>query len=185
MKKSDYIYPLLRGVGVHVGAVFDVVQSPCKFGKILVVGNFIEQNFILKILVLEIPSKKISLIFLFTRYETAIIIQLSSYFLKMFLISFILKALNEVSQSNIIFLCIWSFKVNSIFIISGSFFLFSKLNINWLLLFFIVSSDLLLLYLIKVLATSLSVAKFYEICEALHVYCITTGSDSSNVTWIT
>ena len=44
--------------------VLDDVQSPCKFDKILVVDNFIEQNFILKILVLEITSRNIFLIFL-------------------------------------------------------------------------------------------------------------------------
>ena len=37
--------------------VFDVVQ-PGKFDKILLFGNFIEQNFILKILELEITLKK-------------------------------------------------------------------------------------------------------------------------------
>ena len=55
---------------------------PCKFYKILVVGNFIEQNFIFKILVFEINSRKIFLIFLFISYDTAIIKQSSSFFLK-------------------------------------------------------------------------------------------------------
>ena len=53
--------------------VFDLSSPLCKFGKILVVGNFNEQNFILKILVLEINSKKIFLIFLFIRNDTKII----------------------------------------------------------------------------------------------------------------
>ena len=45
----------------------------CKFDKILVVVNLIEQNFILKILVLEIISRKIFSIFIFIRYDTTII----------------------------------------------------------------------------------------------------------------
>ena len=59
----------------------------------------------------------------FIRYKTAIIKQSFSYFFAKFLISLLLQILNEVSQSNIFlvfFLHIWSFKVNSIFIISGS-----------------------------------------------------------------
>ena len=63
-----------------VYTVFDAVQSPCKFDKFLVVGYFIDQNFVLKILVLEITSRKNFLILLFIRYDTAIIKQLSSYF---------------------------------------------------------------------------------------------------------
>ena len=34
--------------------VLEVVQSTCKFDKILVIGKYIEQNFVYKILVLEI-----------------------------------------------------------------------------------------------------------------------------------
>ena len=148
------------------------LSSPqCKFDKILVVGKIIEQNFILKILVLEITSKKIFLIFLFIRYDTAIIKQTSSYiFWKKFFISLLLQALNEVNQSNIFlvflvflvfFLYIWSFKVNRIFIIIRFCFLFSKLNINWFLLFFSFFLKLFLLYLIKVLTTGHSVAKIF------------------------
>ena len=95
-------------------------SPPCNFGKILVVGYFIEQNFILKILVLEIILRKISLIFLFIRYDTTIIQLL---FWKNFLISLLLQALNEIIQSNIFLVFFFytrSFKVNSIYIISGS-----------------------------------------------------------------
>ena len=67
-------------VSTTVFTVFNVVQSPpplssppVSFYKISVVGNFIEKKFILKILVLEIISKKIFLIFLFIRYDTTII----------------------------------------------------------------------------------------------------------------
>ena len=117
--------------------VFDEVQSPCKFGKISVVGNFIEQNFILKIFALKINSRKIFLIFLFIRYDTAII-QLLLW--KIFLMSLLLQDINEVRKSNIFlfFLYIWSFRVNSIFNIIRICFLLSKLNINWFLLYFIV-----------------------------------------------
>ena len=75
--------------------VFEVVQFPlclvpCRFDEILVVGYFIKQNFILNF-VLEITSRKILLIFLFIRYDTAIIEQSSSYFKKnFFLISLLL-----------------------------------------------------------------------------------------------
>ena len=74
--------------------VFDVVQSPplsspppCKFGKKLVVDYFVEKKFILKILELEITSKKIFLIFLFIMYDTAIIKKSSSYFFGKFSLS--------------------------------------------------------------------------------------------------
>ena len=65
--------------------VFDIIQSrvcliSLKFDKLFVVGNFIEQNLILKILVLKSISRKIFLIFLFIWYDTAIIKQSSSYF---------------------------------------------------------------------------------------------------------
>ena len=63
---------------VWVNSVFDAVHSPlclvpCKFDKILLVDKFIEQNFILKILVLETTSRKIFLNFLFIINDTAII----------------------------------------------------------------------------------------------------------------
>ena len=91
----------------------------------------------------------IFLIFLFIIYDTAII-QLLLW--KIFLISLLLQAFNEVSQINIFlvfFFYIWSSKVISIFIIIRIWFSSVKFNINWLLLFFIVFSKLLLLYLIK------------------------------------
>ena len=66
-------------------------RSPFKFSKILVVGNFMKQIFIYKILVLEITSIKIFLIFLFIRYNTTIIKQLSNcFFWEIFIISFLL-----------------------------------------------------------------------------------------------
>ena len=166
---------------------FPLSSTPVSMVKKMVVGKFIKQNFILKILVLEITSKKILLIFLFIRYDTAIIKQSSSYFLgKNFLISLILQALNEVSQSNIFlvfFLYIWLFKVNSILIIIGISYLFSKLNINWFLLFFIVSFKLLLLNLIKVMTTGLPLANFFNgIYETLCVFpALITRSGNSNV----
>ena len=93
--------------------------SPCKFGKLLIVRNFIEQNFKLKALILEITSRKIFLIILFMWYHITIIQLL---FLKILLISLLLQALNEVYNSYIFlvfFLYTWSSKVNSIFITSG------------------------------------------------------------------
>ena len=128
---STYLILLLLKVLLSINGliytVFDVVQPPlfnlpCKFDKILVVGNFIEQIFILKILVLEITSKKIFLIFHFIRYDIAIIKQSSRYFFKKFLSSACFVIFNEVRQRNIFsvfFLYTWSSKVNSIFIISG------------------------------------------------------------------
>ena len=68
-------------------------------------------------LVIKITPRKIFLIFLFTRYETTIIQLL---FLEIFLVSLLLQAIIEVSQSNIFFIFIFytcSSKFNSIFII--------------------------------------------------------------------
>ena len=117
----------------------------------------------MKIIVLEITSRDIFLIFLFIRYDTAIIKQSSSYFFgKKFLISLLLQALNEVSQNNffLVFLYIRSSKVNSILIISG----FSYCSISSILIGSFSSSSfssklLLLLYLIKILAAGRPVAK--------------------------
>ena len=110
--------------------------------------------------------------------------QSSRYFLKIFLINLLLQALNEVSLSNIflVFFCyIWSSKVNSIFIISGSaFWSVNSISIGSFS-FSSFFSEQLLLYLIKVLAAGLPVAKFYGIylhCVFLPYY---TGSDNSNV----
>ena len=146
--------------------VFEVIQSPLSSPPVSLAKSWslaisLNKIFILKILVLEITSRMIFLIFLFIRYDTAIIQLL---FWKNFLISLLLQAPNEVSQSNIFlvfFFYIWSSKVNSIFIIIRICFLFNKFNINWFLLFFIVSSKLLLLFLIKALATDLPVAKIF------------------------
>ena len=111
---------------------------PCNFGKILVVDNFVEKKIILKILELEITSKKIFLIFLFTMYDTAIILLL---FWKKFLISLLfiklsMKLARAISFSSSFF--IWLFKINRIYIIIRICFFISKLNINWFFLFFIV-----------------------------------------------
>ena len=90
---------------------------PYKFSKILVINNFIQQNFILKNLVLEITSRKIFLIFLFIRYDTTII-QLLFWSKKPHQFAFVI--LNEVRLNNIIlFLCIRSANFNIIFIILG------------------------------------------------------------------
>ena len=92
--------------------------------------------------------------------------------------------LNEVNHCNIFpvfFLYTWSSKVNRIFIIFRISFFLSKLN--WLLLFFIISSKLLLLYSIKALVTGLPVTKFFmEYIYIVCFDCITTGSDNSDLT---
>ena len=129
------------------------------------------KKFILKNLELEITSKKIFLIFLFTMYDTAIILLL---FWKKFLISLLfiklsMKLARAISFSSSFF--IWLFKINRIYIIIRICFFMSKLNINWFFLFFIVSSKLLLLYFIKISATGWPVAKiFYGIYKLLCVF---------------
>ena len=135
-------------------------SSPCKFCKILVVGNFFEQNFILEILVLEITSRKVFYFFIW--YDTAVIKQSSSYFSKNFPHLFAFASPNEVSQRNIFFVFffyIWSSKVNSIFIIIRIWFC----SVNSILIGSFSSSSFtsksLLLYLIKALATGLPVGK--------------------------
>ena len=122
--------------------VFDVVQSPfvsspVNFAKSWSLEKSLNKVLYWKYLVLEITSKKICLIF----FLLGTIPQSSSYFfLKNFLIILLLQSLNEVSQSNIffVFFYIWSFKVNSIFIIIWICFLLSKLNINWFSFFLII-----------------------------------------------
>ena len=150
--------------------VFDVIQSPplclvlCKFDKILVVGNFIEQNFILKILVLEITSRKIFLIFLSIRYDTAIIIQ-STIFWKFFLISLLSQALNVVSLNNIFlvfFLYIQSLKVNSnLIIIRNCFCSVNSISIGSFYSSF--SSKLLLYILLKLWQLVSQLSKFFKL----------------------
>ena len=106
---------------------------------------------------------------------------------KMFIISLLLQTLNEVSQSNIIFvffLYIWSFKVNSIFIIIRICLFLSKLNINWFLLSLF--SSKLLLYLIKVLATGRAVAKIF-LMKYIFTLCVFTAllpQDQTTLMWI-
>ena len=106
--------------------------------------------------------KKDLLNFLFIRYDFAIIQLL---FWRTFLISLFLQALSKVSQGNIFvfFFYIWSFKVNSIFIIIRICFLLllSKPNINWSFSPSSFSFKLLLLYFIKVLATCWPIVKFF------------------------
>ena len=126
----------------------------------------------------------IFLIFLSIWYYTAIIKQSSSYFLENFPNQFTFVIFNEVSQSNIffVFFYIWSFKFNKIFIISRPVFC----SLNSILigsfcssLFF---SKFLLLYLIKILAAGLLVAKILlNIWEIVCFYCIITGSDNFNM----
>ena len=109
-----------------------------------------------------------------------------SYFFKIKnLINLLLQALIEVSQSNIFFVFFfytWSFKFNSIFIVIRIYF--------WSVSSILISSfssssfsfESLLLYLIKVLATDLPVAKiFMENTRHCVFYCITTGSGNSYV----
>ena len=84
--------------------------------------KFYWTKFYIKILVLEITSRKIFLIFHFIKYDIAIIKQTFNNILKNLHHQLAFEILNEVSQSNIFhvfFLQIWSFKVNSILIISG------------------------------------------------------------------
>ena len=100
--------------------------------------------------------------------------QSSSYFFwKIFLISLLLQALNEVSQSNIFldfFFYIWSFQVKIIFIIIIIFFCSVSSIFNGSFYFSLFSSKLLL-YLIKILATGRPVAKIFDwIYEKLCVF---------------
>ena len=118
-------------------------------------GNFIENISILNYF------KKEFLIFLFIRYDTAIIQLLFEKFPhQLAFVNF-----NEVSQSNIFlvffFLYIWSSKVNSIFIFLWSAFCsVNSISIGFFS-FSLFSSEQLLLYSIKVLATIRPAAKFF------------------------
>ena len=119
-------------------------------------------------------------------YNTAIIKLL---LWKNFLVSLLLQALNEVSQSNIFlvyFLYTWSSKVNYIFIISELAFC----SLNSILIGSFSSSSfsskLLQLYLIKVLATGRPVAKlfFYEIYKTLCVFTALLLQDQTILIWL-
>ena len=157
--------------------VFDVVQSPplssppCKFGKILVVDNFVEK-IILKILELEITSKKIFIYFSFhyVRYCNHLVTFLGKNYHQFAFF----QALNEVSQSNIflVFFCyIWSSRFNRIFIIIRICFLISKLNINWFLLFFIVFLQIIvIIFYLNFGNWSSSCRNFYRIYKTLCVF---------------
>ena len=146
----------------------------CKFGKILVVGEIIGQNFINKIIVLEITSNQIFLIFLFIRYDTVMIKQSSSDFLRKNSLQFTFVIFNEVNLNNFFSSsssCIWSFKANSIFIIIK----ISFCSVSSILIGSFsspsFSSELLVLYLINVLSTGLPVAKHFNgIYEPLCVF---------------
>ena len=89
---------------------------PCKFGKILVVDHFVEKNYIENLRIWNYFKKDfLNFSFHYVRYCNHPVT-----FLKIFLISLLLQALNEVSISKIFlvfFFYIWSFKVDSIFII--------------------------------------------------------------------
>ena len=73
------IYLILSQYRIRRCPIPPLCLVPCKFGKILVVGKMIEQNFILKIFVLEITSRKIFFSF-FSLGTSAIIKQSSIHF---------------------------------------------------------------------------------------------------------
>ena len=102
----------------------------------------------------------IFLIFHLTRYDTKII---SYFFEKICSLVCLYKLSMKLARA----ISSWYSSCTSDHLIQYHFhhyknlFLLSKLNINWFLLFFIVSSKLLRLYLITVLATGLPLAKIF------------------------
>ena len=156
-KKLKFIYRIPR-CRVHPLCLF-----PSKFDKILVFGNFIEQNFYIEKFSIINYWRKIFLIFLFIKYYTTIIKQSSSYFFRKFFSSasickISMKLARAVSSSSSSFA---SDHLKSISFSSISRSAFSLINfINWFLLFFIISSEILLLYSIKILTTGRPVIKF-------------------------
>ena len=111
---------------------------PVSLAKSWLLIIFIEQTFILKILVLEINSKKNFLIFLIIMYNTTIIQLLFFKFSSaVCFCKLSMKLARAISSSSSSFTSD-HLKSIAFFIIIRICFLISKPNINWFLLFFIV-----------------------------------------------
>ena len=134
-------------------------SPPCNFEKIFVVDYFIEKFYFENFSIRDYFKKDL-LKFSFHWYDT-IIIQFFCW-KNPHQLTFII--FNEVSQSNIFlvfFLCTWWFKINRIFIIS----VLKLCSVNLISICsfssFSFSSELLLLYSIKALATGRLFTKFF------------------------
>ena len=117
---------------------YSTLSTPtCKFGKILVVDNFVEKNYI-EIFRIRNYFKKdfLNFSFHYVRYCNHLVtfLEKNSHQFAFY------QALNEVSQSIIflVFFCTSDHLKSITFYHYKDLFLISKLNINWFLLFFIV-----------------------------------------------